>query len=327
MSAWVHLFSRFTTELLFFEIVAILVLCTGYCAAWIFKKRKLGAVEEVVPSGMVKIYLNDLIQQAELVRTQLFGLLGAGSPVDVASLSKMIVQTAPAVAAQQTPSSTPATPPGAAADAGKLKELEAKIQQQHQAMQTLETEKKKIETELTEARNASSKGSAGGGGNESETAELKKKIKLLEDRLAEYSIIEDDLANLKRLQQENAQLKASLEGKGIPAPAAAATAAATPVAAAVAEPAPEPAPAAGAENPGFEGLVDKVEASLQTDTPAAETAAVAPTPAPAATPAAPETPAPASAQAAPAAEPKAATPPTGKNDEDLLSEFEKMLNM
>lgn len=44
----------------------------------------------------------------------------------------------------------------------------------------------------------------------------------LRDRLKEFEIIADDLANLKRLQQENEQLKRSLaaQGQAIPASAA-----------------------------------------------------------------------------------------------------------
>lgn len=69
---------------------------------------------------------------------------------------------------------------------------------------------------------------AGSGGD---TSELESRLEALSkerddmrERLAEYEIIEEDLANLKRLQQENEQLKKELEslrgGKAAPAPAA-----------------------------------------------------------------------------------------------------------
>ncbi|MEK7692360.1 MAG: hypothetical protein AAB425_15200, partial [Bdellovibrionota bacterium] len=144
---------------------------------------------------------------------------------------------------------------------------------------------------------AGGKGKAGanisseGGGNQ---AALMDKIKSLEDRLAEYSVIEDDLANLKRLQQENTQLRGELDalkagggGAGAGVAAAAAAAKAEPVAenteaAAEEEPVekeaakPEPVAAEAAVEEvsesekdegvaaaaAFEGVVDKVEEDL-----------------------------------------------------------------
>lgn len=46
---------------------------------------------------------------------------------------------------------------------------------------------------------------------EAATAELIEKIKTLEGRLAEYEVIEDDIADLSRYKEENAKLKSELE--------------------------------------------------------------------------------------------------------------------
>ncbi|MGE0614197.1 MAG: hypothetical protein AB7P04_01035 [Bacteriovoracia bacterium] len=342
-NSWIYVYSQFTKELMTFQILAICVLCAIYAGFWIIKKRRLGVAGELIPSGFVKNYLNVLIQDANMVRTQLFGLLGEAG---VGDLSKIQINlTAPAGGAAVSDPSL----------AARLAELEGKLNTQNQAMSALEAQKKQIEAELAAAR--ANVGSGGGGGGGGDTSGLQKKIKELEAKLAEYSVIEDDLANLKRLQQENAQLKEQLAGKGGAAPAAptatapaatatgataAAVAAASDAAAPVetinltppAELAPTPAPektdsvAEIAKEPAapaaFEGLVDQVEQSLK------EPTAVAPTPEPA-----PE------AAAAPAADPAAAVVANpeakpgeagalenvGKSDEDLLSEFEKMLNM
>jgi hypothetical protein len=189
------------------------------------------------------------------------------------------------------------------------------------------------------------------------------KIAKLESKLAEYEVIEDDLANLKRYHQENKLLRAQLEaaGKGHPVAAVAAepthaaaapaqataapTPAAAPAPAAAAAPTPPPPPAEAAsplaaaeENlsqeqaaQSFEGLVDKVEESLaKPATPAGasvvDPAAVAKaqTPAPPAQEAAPKPPE--AAPAAPAAEAGEAPPAAEKSDADLLNEFERMLS-
>jgi hypothetical protein len=105
-----------------------------------------------------------------------------------------------------------------------------------------ELENKKLEIEALKGRVQ--------GTNLDNTAELLAKIKILEQRLAEYAIIEDDIADLSIFKEENIRLKKELEGmkegKAPEAPAAEAAPAPAP------EPVPEPAPevaAAPAEEP------------------------------------------------------------------------------
>jgi hypothetical protein len=386
MGSWIYIFSKFTPEALLFEALLIFLLTASYAAFWVLRKRRLGAAEEAVPASVVKAYLNELIGEAHDMRTQLFGLLSGGVPMPSGE--------APA----------PGATILASGDAGKnLSILERKMSEQAAAIQKIMEEKATLEKELTEARAkgaaaASGAPPAAGVGSE-DVQKLQEKCSNLEARLAEYSVIEDDLANLKRLQQENAQLKTQLAKGGAaitdapqvkdpaaaaaaapqlgaeeasasaqasptaPAPAEASPAAATGTdastenaAAASAESAPasdaapdvaaagasldaaaalnggtagasapadagapeapaaagaDEKPAASAENPAaaFEGLVDEVEKSLQPDSKAQ-------TDSKAEAPAAPEA----------AAKAPAKTPSAEKSDDDLIAEFEKMLN-
>ncbi|MFN8371146.1 MAG: hypothetical protein U0T83_11060, partial [Bacteriovoracaceae bacterium] len=128
-------------------------------------------------------------------------------------------------------------------------------------------------------------GSAGDPDAKKKFDEMKADRDKLKEKLQEYEVIEDDIANLKRLQKENEELKKAIEGLskgGAPAPAAAA--APTPA------PAPKPAPAA-----------------------------------PAAAAAAPPAPEPAAAPAKPVDPLNVQLEGSDKSAEDLLSEFEKML--
>jgi chromosome segregation ATPase len=84
-----------------------------------------------------------------------------------------------------------------------------------------------LEAQLAEAMTR-----AGGDANlQKELASVTSERNEIRERLKEYAIIEEDLANLKRLQQENDQLKAELAAlkKGAPAPAAAPVAPPPPV--------------------------------------------------------------------------------------------------
>jgi hypothetical protein len=320
-SPLVFIFSRFTSEALLFEALLIFTLLAFYCSFFILRKRKFGSIEGQIPAGVVKAYLNELIVDAEQLRAQLFGLLSsAGVPAhEIPHRINELQQTSGAAFLQ------------ASAGSGATASLEAKIAEQAKQIETFVAEKARIEADLIEAKN---KGATAPTGDAPGEKKLQEKIGLLEGKLAEYSVIEDDLANLKRLQQENAQLKAALGGKAaadataapapVVAPAAAPTSAPTATAAPVTATAsppdaagPEtglddalaaltadavqatPAPAAEAKpaapDAAFEGLVDQVEQSLQPTEVSPST-----TPAPTAT--------------------------IEKSDADLVAEFEKMLN-
>jgi chromosome segregation ATPase len=90
------------------------------------------------------------------------------------------------------------------------KELETKSQQPLKNLSVAENKIKELETRLTQAA------AAGGGDNnlKNELSSVAKERDDLRDRLKEFEIIADDLANLKRLQQENEQLKRSLAAQG-----------------------------------------------------------------------------------------------------------------
>jgi hypothetical protein len=224
MASWIYIFSKFTPEALLFEALVICLLCSCYAAFWVLKKRKYGVLGKDVPNYAVKSYLTQLILDAEQMRIQLFGLL-AGSGFDpnlMANLRGAVGATAgtgasPLLSALGVSGGTAASAAALAADpelGAKLAAIESKMVEQAKAIETITVEKVRIEKELIEAR--AGKGGGGGGEGGSNDAKLAEKIKALEAKLSEYSVIEDDLANLKRLQQENVQLKAQLGGKAVP---------------------------------------------------------------------------------------------------------------
>ncbi|MEO5971620.1 MAG: hypothetical protein ABIQ95_16975 [Bdellovibrionia bacterium] len=263
MESWIYLFSQFTPEALVLESALIFILCGGYAIFWILRKRKFGVVDKALPSGPVKAYLNELIGNADNLRTQLFGLLSENDKQS--SLANN-------------------------SDLGKiLSNLELKLDAQGKAIGNLSANGVPVATKAPET--VLSAIDAVGAPDSAEYNSLKDKVNHLETRLAEYSIIEDDLANLKRIQQENAELRATLMGRNggaMPAsvPQAAPAATPEPKAAVVPEPSAAGVPAGDAA-------------------PKAAPAEAAPKKAP-----------------APAAEPARAT---DMGEDDLIKEFEKML--
>lgn len=315
MASWIYLFSKFTPEALLFEALFIFTLCGGYAVFWILRKRRLGVIEHAVPAGVVKTYLNELIYDAEQMRAQLFGLLRSAG-VQVPAEAGHAMPSAAGLAAAVAGANDPAL-------LAKMAALEAKMAEQAKAMQALLAEKDKIEKELAALRAGKGAGAPVAGGNK----ELEDKIKLLEAKLAEYSIIEDDLANLKKLQQENAQLRTAMGSGGAAAVAAAAPAPAP--AAAAPAPTPEPAPAADPAQDDLTAaladIADSAAAAPATEAPAPAAAAPEVSDAQAGVDALFDSVA-AEAAAAPAAEAPAAAPEVSDAQAKVDSLFDNLVN-
>ncbi len=331
----VYIFSKFTEEALTLELFLMSLLCFCLFGYFLFKRRRYGVAKEQISDQVVRAFLTELLSVSESFRIQLFG--EQFQPANLRGMAGQISESlghgtnagSPNPQLQQQVSSLQKEL-GAAA--------ENQVQLNKQVM-SMRSEKEGVEAKLKEALAkadaAVSAASAGGGANPAQTGELdelKKKAANLEARLAEYEVIEDDLANLKKFQQENAALRAELEmlkgGKGAASvSAASASVAAAPPEMAPVETTPPLSERTNVTSEDFDALAREVQESIneevQSPEPALEAApsggsAMDPQAITAAQTVA-ET-----SDTAPA--PSAAAAPEASNDNDLLSEFEKMLS-
>ena len=304
------------------------------------RKRRLGVARNEIPATVVKAYLGQLINEAQFVRTQLFGIAQANLPGEYPSHSSPSVRGSITDALSGLSASAPSGISGDLSD--RLRALQSQLTEKESLVVNINIEKTKLLEELENLRqNQHAIQSASASGN---AEDMIKKIKTLEERLEEYSLFEEDLANLKRLQQENANLKKRIEEMtgstpepkivaaptATPAPAPAtpepsitpppagtlpqdaidALLDGTPAIPPTAEPEAEPSIVSAKSGPDeFERLVDSVESSLDT-APQAATPEAAPDETLSAAPASPSNP---------------ETLAT-KSDEELLKEFENLLN-
>ena len=340
MGSFIYFFSKFTEEFLLLSSAGVFTLLSLYCYTWVVKKRRLGAARDQVPAGMVKVYLNQLINEAQFVRTQLFGLAGgtAAGSEQISSYFQANAASSPAPTLATTPTSSSNEIPKDLLE--RLKALENQLSDKESMVINVNVEKSKLLEEIEKLkRNEKSEAAAAPASNQND---LIQKLRALEERLEEYALFEDDLANLKRLQQENAYLKRQLDQNG---PVVAST---------PAPPRPEPmapsetkgdsqlddsainallngsspipptptSPTSSekAKNEAFENLVDSIENSLSAPVAAAAPQRILePAPAPIRT-------------LAPAEKlPDLQAPPVvssanEKTDEELLKEFENLLN-
>lgn len=303
MDAILLLVSEFTEELIWAQVCLITFWSALYLYHYVVKRRETVS-PELVPSAVVKDYLNRVRDGEQQIRFQLFGEVaqGGSAPVimsggtdpnmirELEMLRGRVGESDQKIQDRdRTIAELKARPMG-----GNPAELDA-------AKAAWANEKADLEKKLAAALAA---GSSTGGGI---PPEVTKQLEEMKARLQEYEVIEDDLANLKKYQLENKQLIEQMMAAGM-TPNATVSKGSAPAAAA-----PAPAPAAPAA-PAPEATVAAAPTPAAPAAPAAAPAASAATDSNvvAINPTAPPT-------------PVAGTPSPEKKEEDLLSEFEKML--
>ena len=316
--------TKFTDETLTISIGLMGLLFVILAAYWVYYRRKFNELKHQIPAQVVKNYLDSIIQNSSALKSSLF----RGGGLDVEDGIPSVVPAADL-------GSTPVQVSGGSSE--ELNQKMAEIASLRASLGDKDVTIGELEKKLTDASSgapapdnsaelaglnskvteleaalAAAQASAGGGGGDEEVAkqltEVTQERDQLKEKLQEYEIIEEDLANLKRLQQENEQLKKALDAGGGAIPAAVPE-----------EPAAEAAPAA---EPKAE------DEPLPIETPPEPEAEADPLPVeePAAADGGDSEPLPIEE---PGAEAESMGVPANDGDqksaEELLSEFEKML--
>lgn len=320
---FINYLDKFGPEVLVIQFGFLVILSTLFLWLWFSNRRKYHNLKHAIPANVVKNYLDSIIQNSTALKSSLFrggGLdVSSGNIPSVMPLQNLMggdglaLSGAPSTALMEELNQKKAQIASLEGQLTSLqsgnKELEAKLAQVQAKLAQAEARIKELEALLAQMR-------ASGGGDDAlknELSMITKERDETRDRLKEFEIIADDLANLKRLQQENDQLKRSLAAQGGSLPAAQAQA---PTPAPVK--APEPAKADVADLLADLGQSDS---SSSEDNAALEEFLSAPT---AEAPAEEEMKT-ADSESASIEEQVDDKHKSDKTPEDLLSEFEKML--
>lgn len=234
--------TKFTDETITVFSLLLLVTMVGIVIYWFYNRKKFHQLSHEIPASVVKNYLDSIIQNSNSLKSSLFrggGLdIGNGVPsvvavgdlpssmsIGIGSASEEVSQKNAEIAAlhqklsdrQRQLQDLEKTIQDLSAGKGLGAESEILKKDLAQSQQRV----RDLEAQLAEAMTRS-----GGDANiQKELASITSERNEIRERLKEYAIIEEDLANLKRLQQENDQLKAELaslkKGGSAPAPAAA----------------------------------------------------------------------------------------------------------
>ncbi len=253
--------TKFTNEGIVFSLGLLSIVAIIIIIYWQYNRRKFQKLSHQIPASVVKNYLDSIIQNSTSLKSSLFrgggldltegipsvvpvGDLPSSNSVDTGISSEELNQKIAEISSLRT---TVGEKESLIKDLEKsLSDLKAastgdSVEEITKLNDEIAALKKKLEEKDAAAANSE-------GGDvelQGKFDEVSKERDELKERLMEYEIIEEDLANLKRLQQENEELKKSLEalkgGDTAPAPAPA------PEPETVAEPEPAPEPEAVAE--------------------------------------------------------------------------------
>ena len=333
---------QFTHEILVVLSGLLVITTTLFMWLWFANRRTYQMLKHQIPASVVKTYLDSIIQNSNSLKSQLF----RGGGADLSGLVPSVLPAGGLGGGENIMVAPAGGGGGGAGDAALREQLSqrlAEIASLQSQLSAANGVKKELEGGLESARARIkeleallAKAGTSGGADPALTAELQKVSRErdeLRERLKEYEIIEDDLANLKRLQQENQQLRKALESQGGSLPVAPVDVP-SPAAPAAMEPLPDIFEAIPPEAPSIDveaAATAELEKFLTPQEPAAAAAPEDEISAPADIVDAPLAVAEVAevAEATEAAEGKNAAP-EGKNvgektPEDLLSEFEKML--
>lgn len=223
--------TKFTDETITVFSMLLLITMASIISYWFYNKKKFHQLTHEIPASVVKNYLDSIIQNSTSLKSSLFrggGLdMGNGIPSvvaigDLPSSMNIGVGTSSEITNQKNAEIASLTLK-LGDRAKQISDLEKRMQElssgkgNNVEAEILKKELAGLQAQLLEAREA-------GGGD----ATIKRDLGIitnerndLRERLKDYEIIEEDLANLKRLQQENDQLKSELLTlkKGSSAPA------------------------------------------------------------------------------------------------------------
>jgi hypothetical protein len=213
---------KFGPEILVIQFGFLIIVSTIFLWLWFSNRRKYQNLKHAIPANIVKSYLDSIIQNSTSLKSQLFrgGGIDVNSVPSVMPLHNLIggeglaLSGAPSTALMeelnQKKAQLASLESQLASSQSAHRELEHKLKVSQESLLAAEAKIKELEALLAKSHTQ-------GGGDAALKSELNmvsKERDELRDRLKEFEIISDDLANLKRLQQENEQLKRSLAASG-----------------------------------------------------------------------------------------------------------------
>lgn len=218
MEAIINYLDKYTTQIFLLQIGLLFILAAIITWVYFYNRKKYNHLKHQIPASVVKNYLDSIIQNSTALKSSLFR--GGGLDVDASAIpSVMPLQNLERGANVDLDSK------GDEALKAEIANLRSKVLEKQNVISDLEdkttelngvVKEKAIRIEELEKLLAEKPAGESTDSSELEAklAEVSAERDELKDSLAQYAIVEDDLADLKKLRQENEQLKKSLADLG-----------------------------------------------------------------------------------------------------------------
>lgn len=223
MDVLINYLDKFGPELLVIQFGFLIILSTLFLWLWFANRRKYHNLKHVIPANVVKNYLDSIIQNSTALKSSLFrgGGLDLDNVPSVMPLEQLgggenvAVRGAPSAQVLEELAEKKALIASLEAQLQSSKaasgEFEIKAKNNHKDLSIALEKIADLEAQLVNPSMGTALDSThDDSALKEELATVTKERDELLERLREFEVIADDLANLKRLQQENEQLKKSL---------------------------------------------------------------------------------------------------------------------
>lgn len=202
--------------------MGLLVILTGIILwVYFYNRKKYHNLKHQIPASVVKNYLDSIIQNSTALKSSLFR--GGGLDVDTNGIPS-VVPVGQMESMGQVGISLDNVQ-GDDALKAEVARLQSQLADKRNVIQDLEKNSKDLEGQVSQKQERIieleallAKGGSlesGSGASSEELTSLKTENDLLKEELDQYAMIGDDLADLKRLKQENAQLKSALNAEDL----------------------------------------------------------------------------------------------------------------
>lgn len=187
---------------------------------WFYNRKKFQTLEHELPAEVVKSYIDSIIHNSNVLKSSLFR--GEVSPTDFQSTMNSVNVQTKVVEDTKSLEEIERLKELLNSNEASLNDTENRLSSSENALSESSDKIKALEAKIEELLNAPAEVASTDNSEvdsiQAKLDETEKEKELLRERLQEYEIIEDDLANLKRLQQENALLKESLAKSSVSMP-------------------------------------------------------------------------------------------------------------
>lgn len=219
MDSIINYLDKYSDLIVEFQLGFLVIILSVFLWVWYYNRRKYNHLKHQIPASVVKSYLDSIIQNSTSLKSSLF----RGNGLDIDSTSIPSVMPLDNLVGGASVNINTGSNDDSALRA-QIAGLQAQLSEKNNIISELETKSISLEGLIKQKQEridelekllAEARSNTGSGVSDSQEVDaLKKERDDLKEELQQYDIISNDIADMKRLKQENEQLKKALADAG-----------------------------------------------------------------------------------------------------------------